>query len=115
MIVVLSNGMELRVTFKHFTKKENENSRLGTFCEINSYIGEKHIDGSAGEAIVHPKDNFSRAKGRLVSLKRALENGFNDKDIRAEVWNAYNTWRVPYGSLTRINKVIYLPEDELVE
>lgn len=115
MIVVLSNGMELRVSFKHFTPKENVKGEQGTECTVTIMQGEQEVSSVTEKAIVHPKDMFSREKGRLVSLKKVLEKHSEDKDIRAEVWNAYNTWKVPYGSLTRVNKALHMPEDELVE
>ncbi len=53
-------------------------------------IAELSINGepfTRGMAVCHPKDNFSKVRGRKIALAKALEP--LDKLIRRAVWDTY--------------------------
>ena len=57
-------------------------------CAVKSCLGttDPHAIGY-GVAICNPIDQFSKAKGRIHSLTKALET--LPRDFRQEVWKAY--------------------------
>jgi len=109
MLFKLHDGKEYRVTWKYRynpASKKNE-----TICEILPASAPK---GAAplftGTAICSPKDNFSKNKGRKISLNDALGMprysddlstflGYEWYDLfkmnmdRTAVWQAYNKMR----------------------
>ena len=44
---------------------------------------------SSGMCTCYYKDNFSKEKGRVVALKRAIDLLSLPKEERAEIWNGY--------------------------
>lgn len=83
-MLVKYKGVEFEVEFKHEKKGIAAprwksyvlEERLVTTCTIAKvFPGPKHenIELSRGEAICHPQDQFSRAKGRKLALARALK------------------------------------------
>lgn len=79
MKVILKNK-PYRVSFKHNGFDDSQD----TLCVIRDEDGE--IAG-IGQAFLNPLDNFCKATGRRVSLKRALE-GFSNESRRT-VWTQY--------------------------
>lgn len=70
--------------------------------ESVSYVSQCILKNEAMEPIKNGlawcsvKDNFCRAKGRKVSLARAIK--IFDKPVRAEIWKAYLDRKVKDGS-----------------
>ena len=83
----------INVAIKGIPPKLSQESKLETvrtLCVIEINIGE-FLMGFSGSASCSKKDNFSRDKGRKVSLTRALGDAPLTKEQRKEVWEAYRT------------------------
>lgn len=81
MIVIIDN-IKYKVRFLH------ENNTVST-CTIED-DEEKII--SHAECYTHPKDNFSKEKGRKLSLQRALDCGVFNKVEKSVFWENYRNW-----------------------
>ena len=96
MRVQLQDGKVFDVRWKRVRDRDIEGEKLvDTFCYISKVIPEIEVRGkyeevSSGEALLGNKDvkEFKKAKGRKISLARALKHRFS-KDARRIFWNEY--------------------------
>lgn len=89
MLVTIDNQV-IAVKFQHNQTGENK----GTKCLITKG---KESDGefvAAGFALLHPKDNFCKEKGRRVALAKALRDTDFNKTQKASFWEAYRNWGI---------------------
>lgn len=87
MLVQLPKG-KFRIYFRH----TNNGSRMWNYSEC--MIRDEHDKIVAyGQSKCCPDDNFSFAKGRKISLERALSSGLVDfefsKAERTQIWQQY--------------------------
>jgi len=105
MITVrFTNDRVFMLVFKHVHPKNDIRS---TFCDVYRaiYNGTKLGRGALvgnGIAKCDNRDNFNRAFGRKLALRRAMENMNWNKDERTIAWQAY---------LNRDTKVSIVPPD----
>jgi len=83
---VIINTTTYNVKFSHYQNKVKH-----SFTECKITINEKQFIG-VGCAIVHPKDNFCKEKGRQISLTKALNNLKFEREDRTIFWNEYRKW-----------------------
>jgi len=81
-MTVAIDGVMYRVKWDHRQAFRGE-----TTCVIEVSENDAHVLHAVGEAHLHPNDNYSRNRGRRVSLSRALA-GFAKRE-RAAFWSAY--------------------------
>jgi len=75
----LSTGEDAEIGFHHHTECMDDRR----YTTAGVAIGARHW---AAVAHVHPKDTYSKVKGRKIALRRALEN--TPREIRKEIWRA---------------------------
>lgn len=94
-------GIAFLAKFTHVQKEDTPKlssdgaiSERFTECKILQQEEGKEELGfiSIGYARCHPKDNFSKEKGRQISLAKALEDGDFTKEIRTIFWDEYRNW-----------------------
>lgn len=102
-----SKGL-LKVSFQHLLPRISEEGDFmnredaGTYCSISKIeYGESKTDVTEevvaqGKSIIHDVDklNFKKEKGRIISLKRALDSLYpskRHKEERGKVWLAYRS------------------------
>lgn len=78
MLVTNVRGREYRIGFRHEVPVETQ-------CFVR--VGEELV--AAGYASCAPCDNFSRVKGRKISMSRAMLNAGFTKEERSQVWQEY--------------------------
>ncbi len=98
------NGIQYTAHFKHRTEEFWRGKRWITKCIFhagkcaipNCADDPNKSFASIGRAVCNPVDQFSKAKGRIKSLTRALAEYVPTKgdreekrQLRAEIWSAY--------------------------
>ena len=94
MIKLKINNIPIIIDFEHqnFQQEQHEskiplkkqNRISGTYCTI-----EKEDKKYESFAQLSLKDNFHKAKGRRISLKKALSKTEFNKQERCYIWNEY--------------------------
>lgn len=97
MKLQLDNQHSAVIKFFHRTI-EREDSMVefhkGTGCLLEIYSNEAPLPFIKSEAVslLHPKDVYSKAKGRKVALHKAMSLANVDKELRTKIWEAlFNT------------------------
>lgn len=80
MKLKLENGTEYHVRFRH-VRGESQSHTLTTVQSENSALFLQDL------ALCHPSDQFNKAKGRKLSLARAIEE--LPREERRQIWAAY--------------------------
>lgn len=79
----------LRFYFKHDIDPDTFDHVTGsTLCIIQEKIMDDWNNMAFGQAYCHPNDQFTRVKGRKVSLANALSNYTRDRHERKLFWDA---------------------------
>ena len=65
-----------------------------TICRIKSgradfTLEQWDMESTVGQALLNPRDTYSRNKGRKVALARAIEALGCDYELRRKFWQAY--------------------------
>ena len=83
------DGMSYTIHFKHNT---DEDGVRYTYCRLHEGDckggSHNHIFSDA-VAICHPTDQFSKAKGRILSLTRAIKEYNASRELRRLIWAEY--------------------------
>ena len=102
LVVTLSDGRTVKFNYNHFTGTVPDTypfageARRMTTAEVVE-VGKEQADGfnseykclGVGVAVTHPKDTFSRYKGRKQATRYAMEAADFDVATRREVWSAF--------------------------
>jgi len=81
MRTTLNDRGEVLIYFKHVRTFP---ASQGTICTI-----EWHGNKIQHSSILNPKDQFCKAKGRIISLTKALKVSPFTKEERRIIWNTY--------------------------
>lgn len=82
----------VRFYFTHFIDPDTFSHVTGsTLCVIQEKVGEDWSDVALGHAYCHPNDQFTRTKGRKVSLADALSAYTEDRSERKLFWDTLFT------------------------
>lgn len=84
MLHVPTSKGEAHISFQHFTKDEQYPR---TLCRI--WFDLNKDAASAGAAYCHPKDNFCKATGRKIALRRVLVVAKLPRQDREAIWREY--------------------------
>ncbi len=91
----LSTGETLEISFRHEPPGHSPWPNSECCLRVNNVL-------YVGTARLHPNDNFSRQKGRKVSLQDALWRAGLTKAQRQEVWDQYRALQtVPVRHIAR--------------
>ena len=90
MFSIEFSDIEYKFVFKHLIKEEPRRTICTVFFKDNSIDSEEYT--LQQESIVSEKDQYSKATGRKVSLKRMLDYLNFNREMRTKVWNKY--WQV---------------------
>ena len=94
MFTIESKNYEMRVRFIHYLDPREVTP--GTDCFI--IVSHKHLNFiaafGAGSTTLHPGDQFDRALGRKLALKRAIQDLIPNRNTdglkwRRAIWEAY--------------------------
>jgi len=89
MILFTANNTAYGIKFSH-----SQEGGFTTCWIFRILVDDEHDDRfikdplARGDALLHPKDKYSRPVGRKLTLQRALDKMNTTREVRTAAWNA---------------------------